>query len=45
MSSFLTKLDEFDLNEYIRSIRFDELKIPTLPFQLPPAAPSPACGP
>ena len=35
VSSFLTKLDEFDLNEYIRSIRFDELKIPTLPFQLP----------
>ena len=32
---FLTKLDEFDLNEFIRSIRFDELKVPTMPFQLP----------
>lgn len=32
---FLTKLDEFDLNDFIRSIRFDELKAPTVPFQLP----------
>ena len=32
---FLTKLDEFDLNEYIQSIRFDELKVPTVPFQMP----------
>ena len=32
---FLAKLDEFDLNEYIRSIRFNELKVPTAPFQLP----------
>lgn len=32
---FLQKLDEFDLNEYIRAIRFDELKVPTVPFQLP----------
>ena len=32
---FLTKLDEFDLNEFIRSIHFDELKVPTTPFQLP----------
>ena len=32
---FLARLDEFDLNEYIRSIRFDELKVPTAPFQLP----------
>ena len=32
---FLVKLDEFDLKEYIRSIRFDELKVPTAPFQLP----------
>jgi hypothetical protein len=31
----LNKLDEFDLNDYIRSIRFDELKVPTVPFQLP----------
>lgn len=35
VSRFLTKLDEFDLNEYIRSIHFDELKAPTVPFQLP----------
>ena len=32
---FLQKLDSFDLNEYIRAIRFDELKVPTVPFQLP----------
>ena len=32
---FLTKVDEFDLNEFIRSIRFDELKVPSLPFQIP----------
>ena len=31
---FLDKLDVFDLNEYIKAIRFDELKVPTLPFQL-----------
>lgn len=30
---FLKKLDEFDLDEYIRAIHFDELKVPTLPFQ------------
>ncbi|MGI6221362.1 MAG: helix-turn-helix domain-containing protein [Coriobacteriales bacterium] len=32
---FLRKLDEFDLDEYIRAIRFDELKVPTAPFQMP----------
>ena len=32
---FLAKVDEFDLNEFIRSIHFDELKVPTMPFQLP----------
>ena len=35
MSAFLRQLDEFDLNEYIRAIRFDQLKVPTAPFQLP----------
>ncbi|MBR1390464.1 MAG: hypothetical protein IJ567_03305 [Lachnospiraceae bacterium] len=30
---FLKKIDEFDLDEYIRAIHFDELKVPTLPFQ------------
>lgn len=32
---FLAKLDDFDLNEYIKAIHFDELKVPSLPFQLP----------
>ena len=35
VSGFLTKLDEFDLNEYIKAIHFDEMKVPSLPFQLP----------
>ena len=35
MSGFLKKLDEFDLDEYIRAIHFDELKVPSIPFQLP----------
>lgn len=35
ISNFLSKLNEFDLNEYIKAIHFDELKVPTLPFQLP----------
>lgn len=35
MTSFLTKLDTFDLNEFMRSIRFEEMKVPTVPFQLP----------
>lgn len=32
---FLTALNSFDLNEYIKAIRFDELKVPSLPFQIP----------
>lgn len=32
---FLEKLDDFDLNAYIRSIRFDELKVPTMPLSIP----------
>ena len=35
VSGFLNKLDAFDLNEYIRSIHFDELRVPAAPFQLP----------
>lgn len=35
--AFLEKLDGFDLNEYIRAIHFDEIKVPTIPFQLPTA--------
>ena len=31
-AGFLEKLDEFDLAAYIRSIRFDELKVPSVPF-------------
>lgn len=32
---FSAKLDEFNLDDYIRVIHFNELKIPTAPFQLP----------
>ncbi len=35
LNSFLTRLDEFDLDEYIQAIHFDTLKVPSLPFQLP----------
>lgn len=35
VESFLRKLDEFDLNEYIRSTHFDSLRVPAAPFQLP----------
>ncbi len=32
---FLDKLDEFDLNDYIRAIRFDEIPVANIPFDLP----------
>ncbi|WP_417756141.1 hypothetical protein [Senegalimassilia anaerobia] len=35
VSDFLFKLDEFDLNDYIKAIHFDELKVPSVPFQMP----------
>lgn len=35
VSDFLCRLDEFDLNEYVKTIHFDELKVPSTPFQLP----------
>lgn len=35
IASFLNRLDSFDLNEYIRSIRFNELKVPSIPFYRP----------
>ena len=35
VKDFLFKLDEFDLNEYIKIIRFDKLIVPTLPIDLP----------
>ena len=30
--SFLNKLDTFDLNDFIKAIKFDELKVPNIPF-------------
>lgn len=35
MERFLEKLDSFDLNEYIKAIHFDELKVPSIPFRIP----------
>lgn len=35
MTSFLHKMDDFNLDEYICAIHFDELKVPSVPFQLP----------
>ena len=35
LASFLEKLDDFDLNEYLKAIRFNEIKIPQSPFRLP----------
>ena len=35
VAGFLEKIDGFQQNEYIRVIHFDELKVPTAPFQLP----------
>ena len=35
MEHFLHTLNDFDLNEYIEAIHFNELKVPTAPFQLP----------
>lgn len=35
ISQFLKKMNEFDLEDYIKVIHFDELKVPTIPFELP----------
>lgn len=35
VDDFLKKLNDFNLNEYIRAIHFDEIKIPTIPFRIP----------
>ena len=35
VTTFLNKLDDFDLNEYIKVIKFDTLKVPSVPLQLP----------
>ena len=32
IDDFLSNLDNFDLNEYIKAIHFDEMKVPTIPF-------------
>lgn len=34
VEKFLTNLNEFDLSEYIKAIHFDEMKVPSVPFQL-----------
>ena len=35
IDNFLIKLDEFDLNEYIKAIKFDKIKVLSLPLELP----------
>jgi len=35
VSVFLKYMDEFDLNDYIRSVHFDEIKLPNVPFSIP----------
>ena len=35
ISGFLKKVDEFNLDDYIRIIHFDSLKVPKIPFQMP----------
>ena len=35
INSFLEKLDDFDLNDYIETIKFDKLKVPTMPINFP----------
>ncbi|MBE6018625.1 MAG: helix-turn-helix transcriptional regulator, partial [Lachnospiraceae bacterium] len=37
IAHFLNKLDEFDLNEFMASIHFDDIKVLSMPFQLPGA--------
>ena len=33
-ADFLIELDKFDLNDYLKKVRFDEIKIPTVPISL-----------
>lgn len=35
IADFLSKLDDFDLNKYIKAIHFDEMRVPSIPFLLP----------
>ena len=37
INSFLNNLDNFDLEEYIKVIKFDEMKVPFIPFYNPSA--------
>ena len=32
ITKFLKKMDSFNLNDYIKAIKFDELKVPNIPF-------------
>ena len=34
IKNFLNNLDKFNLNDYIKAIKFDELKVPTVPFYI-----------
>ena len=34
IKSFLNNLDKFNLNDYIKAIKFDELKVPSIPFYI-----------
>ena len=35
LAHFLETLDEFDFGTYLQNVHFDEIKVPTVPFQLP----------
>ena len=35
INNFLGKLNDFNLDDYIKAIHFDTLKVPTVPFRLP----------
>ena len=35
IGGFLDQLDAFDLNDYINKVRFNDIKVPTVPFDLP----------
>ena len=35
IDSFLENLDEFDLNDFISAIHFNDIKVPSVPFEIP----------
>lgn len=35
IESFLERLDEFDLDSFLQEVHFNDIKVPTAPFQLP----------